>query len=140
MTITCRIHSSMVILYAYGNIKSVYQTQISCCVREKEVSAEWVITERVVRNMAFDPGVPFGDLPIVDLCPICICSTHFYLVQIRDRLVLWNGNAESRHGDFSSSWDYRTSSGKKKGRTSRFRIRWPRRFREFVALFMQDIA
>ena len=58
-------------------------------------------------------GVPFDDLPIVDSCPICIRSTHLYLVQVRDELVLWNCNTESDHGELFSTWDYRTLTGKK---------------------------
>ena len=50
----------------------------------------------VVRSMAFDLGVPFGDLLINDLCPICKGSTHLYLIQIRDKLTLWNGNEDER--------------------------------------------
>ena len=51
---------------------------------------------KVVRIMDLDHGEPFGDLCIVDLCPVCVGSTHFYLVMVRDELVLWIATQMSR--------------------------------------------
>ena len=37
--------------------------------------------------MDFDHGEPFGNWCSIDLCPICVRSTHFYLVMVWDELV-----------------------------------------------------